>query len=109
MLATGLVLREKNTLHSCDNKLCCNPAHLRWGTQSENVLECIQRLDGRKAFLQAAAARGRERQRKISDSQIDYMLRLVRAGYSMRECCGWYQISHPTFYRIKNRHLRRAA
>jgi len=26
-----------NALHSCDNPPCCNPAHLRWGTQSENV------------------------------------------------------------------------
>lgn len=22
--------------HSCDVNLCCNPAHLRWATQSEN-------------------------------------------------------------------------
>lgn len=24
-------------LHSCDNPSCCNPCHLRWGTQRENV------------------------------------------------------------------------
>lgn len=24
-------------LHSCGNRRCCNPAHLRQGTQSENV------------------------------------------------------------------------
>lgn len=23
-------------LHSCDNRPCCNPAHLRWGSQKEN-------------------------------------------------------------------------
>lgn len=24
-------------LHSCHNKLCCNPLHLRWGTHEENM------------------------------------------------------------------------
>ena len=31
---TGLFI-----LHSCDNKLCVNPEHLRQGTQSENIKE----------------------------------------------------------------------
>ena len=31
------------SLHSCDNPPCCNPAHLRWGTQLENVADAVER------------------------------------------------------------------
>jgi hypothetical protein len=30
-------------LHSCDNPLCCNPKHLRWGDQKDNVRDAITR------------------------------------------------------------------
>jgi DNA-binding XRE family transcriptional regulator len=33
-------------LHECDNPKCCNPAHLRVGTQAENIRQCVER--GRK-------------------------------------------------------------
>lgn len=29
--------------HSCDNKRCCNPRHLRWGTRSDNVRDAVAR------------------------------------------------------------------
>lgn len=32
-----------NVLHSCDNRSCINPAHLREGTQAENVQDSIAR------------------------------------------------------------------
>lgn len=36
-----------HTLHSCDNKPCCNPAHLRWGTAKENSADMIAKGRGR--------------------------------------------------------------
>lgn len=35
--------KDAVTRHSCDNTICCNPKHLEWGTQLENVGDCIER------------------------------------------------------------------
>lgn len=33
----------EHALHSCDNPPCCNPKHLRDGTQKDNIQDAIQR------------------------------------------------------------------
>lgn len=37
-------------MHSCDVRLCCNPAHLSNGTNRENVLDCHEK--GRRNYQQ---------------------------------------------------------
>ena len=40
----------KILMHSCDNRLCCNPEHLRIGTQSENMKDMWAKGRGRTTF-----------------------------------------------------------
>ncbi len=42
-LATGTIPEGAYALHSCDNPPCCNPNHLRWGTQAENMHDAASR------------------------------------------------------------------
>lgn len=36
-------LEDFYALHSCDNRECVNPAHLRWGTNHDNIADAISR------------------------------------------------------------------
>ena len=42
-LSKGLIETGKLILHSCDNKLCCNPNHLYQGDQKQNMKDMTQR------------------------------------------------------------------
>lgn len=34
---------DKESCHSCDNRPCINPLHLRWGTRQDNVDDMMAR------------------------------------------------------------------
>lgn len=43
MLSNGEIPDNFVICHSCDNKKCCNPKHLFLGTQSENILDAVNK------------------------------------------------------------------
>lgn len=56
-------------LHACDNRPCCNPAHLFEGTQKDNIADMIAKGRGN---LQKGAQRGEKNPRaKITRAQAE--------------------------------------
>jgi hypothetical protein len=60
---------ELRVLHRCDNRCCCNPAHLRLGTQERNIDEMYAR-ERSKALLSAKDVQA-IRDRKGQARQVD--------------------------------------
>jgi hypothetical protein len=42
-LANGRDLGDLYACHTCDNRSCCNPAHIFAGTHSDNMRDCFQK------------------------------------------------------------------
>lgn len=40
-IVNGPVPSELDVCHTCDNRLCCNPAHLWVGTRKQNMEDCL--------------------------------------------------------------------
>lgn len=82
-LAVGPIPDGLHILHSCDNRRCCNPTHLRAGTNKENVADAL--------------TRGRRKAAPIHSIQADPDLFRI----SMRVIADRYQVSQTTVWRAR--------
>lgn len=62
-------------LHSCDNRICCNPAHLSLGTHEENMRD--MKMKGRDNYAKGERAGSS----KLTDKEV----KEIRAKYATGE------------------------
>ena len=63
-LHTGEPANGRLACHSCDNPPCCNPEHLWWGTNAENI------ADRQRKKRQGAPRGERAGQAKLTEAQV---------------------------------------
>lgn len=79
-------------LHSCDNRKCCNPAHLSEGTPSQNQQEALERggrIHGEKHVLA-----------KITDPQIRVMRALREQGQLLQAIADKFGVARSYVCRV---------
>lgn len=92
-LAYALSIAEipegQHVLHTCDNRRCCNPAHLWVGDHADNMLDMA--LKGRRVGINAGQRNGRA---KFTQEQAEEIRSRYRAGgVSQQDLADEYGVS----------------
>lgn len=84
-LTYGPVPDGAMVLHSCDNKLCVNPAHLRAGSATDNVRDAVERDRHARGERNGGA--------RLTEAQALEVLQLARSGVPTGEVAERFGIS----------------
>lgn len=100
-LSLVLTLGEPNDpeiecCHKCNNKRCCNPEHLYWGTRKQNHRQAME--DGL----------WRGRSGKITDEEVCQMRRLLKR-YPVGFIAKWFGVPDDIVRKIRRRELYKSA
>lgn len=92
-LANGPIPSGLLVLHSCDNRICCNPAHLRVGTVQDNSQDMRERLRGTLGEKSRTA--------KLKNEDVLNILDMIKNGISLIEIANIYSVNRQAISHIK--------
>lgn len=81
---------KQGLMHTCDNPPCCNPRHLRLGTQMENLADMREK---ERHSNPPHLAGSRHPLSKLNESDVEEILRLLTAGNSQSSLGRRYGVS----------------
>jgi hypothetical protein len=101
-LSNGRIRSDLLVLHSCDNRRCCNPRHLRQGTPKQNSQDSVRK--GRNTRL-----RGENNGKaKLTRRQVGEIKKTLRAAANGKieiyqyQIARYYGVSEATVSYLKN-------
>lgn len=93
----GPIPEGLRVLHTCDNRACCNPAHLFVGTARENTQDCISK--GRFKIIPGSG----NHNAKLDEQKVTEIRTLYQSGLSLGELSKRFNVSQSNIYRVVNR------
>ena len=85
--------KQNHALHSCRNRHCCNPDHLRWGSNAENVADMVK--DG------TVAKGSRNGFSKLNETDVKLIKFLLSQGSRCVDLGPQFKVSRRTISNIK--------
>lgn len=85
-------LPNMQAAHSCGNRPCVNPRHIRWTTRAEN--EADKLVHGRSNRGERYGAH------KLTETDVREIRRLVAAGHKHRVLAAQFGVSQPTISNV---------
>lgn len=87
--ARGAIPAGLCVLHHCDNRPCCNPAHLFLGTRADNIRDMDRKGRGRRAHRGSANGRA-----KLTESHVVAIRkRYAQGGVTQKDLARCYGVS----------------
>lgn len=77
----GDIPEGMDVMHTCDNKVCVNPEHLRVGTRKENMEDMV--------------AKNRQKTSKLTEVDFERIQDMRTHGLTMREIAKQFGVSRP--------------
>lgn len=102
-LRHGPIPTGADVCHSCDNRRCWNPNHLRPDTRRGNVRDAYER--GR-AVPPPRITGLRHAKATLTDAQVEEVREAVNAGVHQRTLAAAYGVSQSTIWRVAHRKTR---
>lgn len=93
LIPSGKGRLDSVVLHTCDNKLCCNPDHLRFGSHADNMAD--MKAKGRRKNIGLGETNGRA---KMAPEQV---LAIRADARGKRVIAAEYGISPAQVQRIR--------
>lgn len=88
-------------MHTCDNPICCNPAHLKGGTQKQNIADMDAKGRRNGKGREKPGFRGvRNHQSKLDEDAVRY---IRRSGESKRDLAARFGVSKSAIGFVRKR------